>query len=323
MDLTDAMSLSSPQLPVLIVAFVGFWTYRRAVNAVLASYLTGDIAVAGWITFATACIIIAHAIVYNFTPQLKFIWHCFLRPIGVADQRTRLDTFYEGQAEIYDATRDRFLKGRDTMISLSASHLRVLREATPNKRLIWVDIGGGTGYNIELMNKYMPISSFDAVYLVDLCEPLLQVARKRFAAKGWNNVVVLCQDASEFTLPEWANGTDPKGSVGFITLSYSLSMIRSFYALLDRIEYVLSPEDGVLGVTDFYTSGKEPSLHEKAIGGTKKECGWLSRWFWQIWFDFDHVSLSPHRRDYLEYKFGTIKNFNGRNHFVLPFIVRM
>lgn len=37
-----------------------------------------------------------------------------------------------------------------------------------------------------------------------------------------------------------------------------------------------------------------------------KECGWLSRWFWQIWFDFDHVSLSPHRRDYLEYKFGTV-----------------
>jgi hypothetical protein len=62
-----------------------------------------------------------------------------------------------------------------------------------------------------------------------------------------------------------------------------------------------------LSVVDFYTSGKQPSLHEKAIGGTSKECGWLSRWFWQIWFDFDHVSLSPHRRDYLEYKFGTVR----------------
>jgi betaine lipid synthase len=79
---------------------------------------------------------------------------------------------------------------------------------------------------------------------------------------------------------------------------------------LDRIEYVLSPEDGVLGVVDFYTSGKQPSLHEKAIGGTSKECGWLSRWFWQIWFDFDHVSLSPHRRDYLEYRFGTVSSFS-------------
>jgi betaine lipid synthase len=84
--------------------------------------------------------------------------------------------------------------------------------------------------------------------------------------------------------------------------------IPSFYTLLDRIDYVLSPEDGLLGVVDFYTSGRQPSLHEKAIGGAMKECGWASRWFWQIWFDFDHISVSPHRRDYLEYKFGTVSS---------------
>lgn len=158
------------------------------------------------------------------------------------------------------------------------------------------------GYNIELMNKHIPISTFDAIYLIDLCEPLLQVARKRFAAKGWNNVHVLCQDATEFSLPEWTDGMDPKGSVSFVTLSYSLSMVSltnapfptlmatnhsmqipNFYALLDRIDHVLSPLDGLLGVVDFYTAGKQPSLHERAIGGTQKECGWLSRWFWQIW----------------------------------------
>jgi betaine lipid synthase len=84
--------------------------------------------------------------------------------------------------------------------------------------------------------------------------------------------------------------------------------IPSFYTLLDRIDYVLSPEDGLLGVVDFYTSGRQPSLHEKAIGGAMKECGWASRWFWQIWFDFDHISVSPHRRDYLEYKVGTVSS---------------
>ena len=242
------------------------------------------------------------------------------------------------------------------MLSLSAAHIRIMRESNPKQRLIWVDIGGGTGHNIELMDKHFPISSFDAIYLVDLCEPLLQVARKRFAERGWMNVVVLCQDASEFSLPEWA-GKDPKGTIGFVTLSYSLSMVRTpslsfplpiqavsqipnFYTLLDRISYTLSPSTGLLSVVDFYTSGKQPSLHERAIGGEKKECGWLSRWFWQIWFDFDHVSLSPLRRDYLEYKFGTVrvgplwiyyvlttcvqvKSYNGRNRFIFPFIVRM
>ncbi|KDQ55857.1 hypothetical protein JAAARDRAFT_195669 [Jaapia argillacea MUCL 33604] len=286
-------------------------------------YVNGLPSTSKLIVLAAACFFIARGIYFTFKPQIKFIWHCFLRPIGTSDQRTRLDKFYEGQAEVYDATRNGLLRGRETMLSMSAAHLRILRETTPSKRLVWVDIGGGTGHNVEMMNEYFPISNFDHVYLIDLCEPLLQVARRRFEKRGWKNITVLCQDASEFTLPEWQDGLDPKGSVGFITLSYSLSMIPSFYTLLDRIEHVLSPQDGILGVVDFYTSGKQPSLHEKAIGGASKECGWLSRWFWQIWFDFDHVSLSPHRRDYLEYKFGTIKSYNGRNRFFLPFIVRI
>ncbi|KAJ7647411.1 hypothetical protein FB45DRAFT_893372 [Roridomyces roridus] len=255
-------------------------------------------------------------------PYFKFFYHCFIGPLsGVSDQKGRLDKFYEGQADVYDATRNGLLRGRNTMLSLSAAHLSSLKATSPNKRLVWIDIGGGTGHNIELMDKHMQISQFDAIYLIDLCEPLLQIARKRFAKRGWTNVTVLCQDASSFTIPEWEH-TDPKGSVSFITLSYSLTMIPSFYPVLDRVEHVLSP-DGLLSVVDFYTAGKQPSLHEKAIGGTSKECGWLSRTFWLIWFDFDHVNLSPARRSYLEYKFGTIKSFNGRNNFIIPFIVRI
>ena len=73
----------------------------------------------------------------------------------------------------------------------------------------------------------MPISSFDAIYLVDLCEPLLEIARKRFAKHGWTNVHVICQDAATFILPEpeWAYGGDPKGSLSFVSFSYSLSMV--------------------------------------------------------------------------------------------------
>ncbi|KAF9071138.1 S-adenosyl-L-methionine-dependent methyltransferase [Rhodocollybia butyracea] len=258
-------------------------------------------------------------LVSGLTPQLTFIWYCFIRPLtGAKDQKARLDKFYEGQADVYDATRRGLLRGRKTMLNLSAGHLRSLRANNPEKRLVWVDIGGGTGHNIELMDQFFPITSFDAVYLIDLCEPLLQVARKRFVKKGWTNVHILCQDASDFMLPEWqqssSQGIDPKGSVGFVTLSYSLSMIPNFYTLIDQ---------GLLSVVDFYTAGKNTSLHEKAIGGESKECVWLSRWFWQIWFDFDNVHLSPARRSYLEYRFGTIKSYNGRNRFVLPFIIRI
>ncbi|KAL0575596.1 hypothetical protein V5O48_006381 [Marasmius crinis-equi] len=276
----------------------------------------------------TAALVVATYLAYfvlvTLTPQLKFVWYCFIKPLGAhGHQKSRLDKFYEGQADVYDATRRGLLRGRKTMLNLSAAHLRSIRASNPSKRLVWIDIGGGTGHNIELMDQFFSVSNFDAIYLIDLCEPLLQVARKRFAKRGWTNITILCQDASDFTLPEWAEGVDAKESVGFVTMSYSLSMIPNFYTLLDRIDYVLDPQNGLLSVVDFYTAGKQSSLHEKAIGGEKKECGWLSRWFWQIWFDFDNVHLGPARRSYLEYRFGTIKSYNGRNRFVLPFIVRI
>ena len=133
------------------------------------------------------------------------------------------------------------------MLATSAEHLRVIRAERSTERLIWVDVGGGTGacfprsdptmnspfdcalttgWNVEAMDKHFPISQFDAVYVVDLCQPLLDLAQKRFAAKGWTNVVCLCQDATTFVLPEWSDGTKPQGSLGFVTLSYSLSMVR-------------------------------------------------------------------------------------------------
>lgn len=139
------------------------------------------------------------------------------------------------------------------------------------------------GWNIEQMASYMPLSDFDTIYLIDLCEPLLDVARKRFAAKGWTNVICLKQDASEFVLPEWEAGQDPRGSLTVATLSYSLSMVSSFrfpseldafddadfeallcsaqipsfYPLLDRINAVLDPEVGLVGVADFYVAKDE------------------------------------------------------------------
>jgi betaine lipid synthase len=82
------------------------------------------------------------------------------------------------------------------------------------------------GWNIETMDAYMPISEFDAVYLIDLCQPLLDLAKKRFRERGWKNVTCICQDASTFVLPEWTDGVDPMGSLGFVTLSYSLSMVN-------------------------------------------------------------------------------------------------
>lgn len=85
------------------------------------------------------------------------------------------------------------------MLKLSAAQLRAqIAKGIKREPLVWIDLGGGTGWNIERMNEFFPISDFDQVYLVDLTPSLCKVAKERFAKRGWNNVHVVCADASTF-----------------------------------------------------------------------------------------------------------------------------
>lgn len=94
----------------------------------------------------------------------------------------------------------------------------------------FVKIGGGTGWNIEEMSRYLDVQTyFDRVYLVDFSPSLCEVARKRFARLRWDNVEVVCQDAREFRLEDANLSSDEAQSqhagADLITMSYSLSMI--------------------------------------------------------------------------------------------------
>jgi hypothetical protein len=65
-------------------------------------------------------------------PYLKFAYNCFLKPffkkrsdgIDSKTHQSRLEEFYEGQADIYDLTRKKLLRGRSTMLKLCAAQLR-------------------------------------------------------------------------------------------------------------------------------------------------------------------------------------------------------
>lgn len=108
----------------------------------------------------------------------------------------------------------------------------------------------------------------------------------------------------------------------YVTVSYLVSMIDNFFPVIDRIQKLLSPH-GIFGIADFYVSGRSPSPAERLSGSQNRQCSWFTRFFWQIWFDFDHINLAPGRRDYVEYKFGTLKCLNDRNHFVVPYLVQI
>ncbi|KAJ7682076.1 hypothetical protein DFH06DRAFT_1119398 [Mycena polygramma] len=202
-------------------------------------------------------------------------------------------------SQVYDDTRENITHGRESMLSLCAAHLRVLRAASPGQRLVWVDVGGGTGQNIEIMQQYYPISNFDAIYIVDRHTSLLDEARRRVAKNGWTNVEVVCQDAQYFQLPEWSNGIQPEGSIGFATLAYCLS------AVIDYLDQALYIPNGLVGVIDFYT-------HDKPHA-------WLNDLLWHF------IRFAPHRRTYLNYKFELVGNFmkyiTSHRYFQMPYYI--
>ncbi|KAF2724495.1 hypothetical protein K431DRAFT_262371 [Polychaeton citri CBS 116435] len=277
----------------------------------------------------------------------RFAYNCFLKPHtgdGSGNQQDALESFYKAQASIYDATRVRLLQGRQDMLALVAAQIKYRQQqGCIREKPIWVDIGGGTGWNIEQMQSHLDVPSyFHAVYLVDLSTSLCQVARERFRRLGWHNVHVVCQDARIFRLADHEAGideskatfsigqpalsTDGRDAVGtdLLTMSYSLSMIPEFHPAIDSVANLLAPS-GIVGVVDFYVQNQVDFQCRNYIGGAiDRHCMWISRVFWRTWFELDRVNLEAARRDYIEYKFGTMLSTNRRCHlfgFRIPYYI--
>ena len=151
-----------------------------------------------------------------------------------------------------------------------------------------LQIGGGTGYNIEAMGQFVDVPNFfSEVYLVDLSPSLCAVAEDRFTRLGWKNVKVLCKDARHFQL-EKAKGADGEMSLrklDLVTFSYSLSMIPDYYSVVDAVSLMLTPK-GIIGVVDFYVQNEIEYQTRNYNGGEiNRHCMWISRVFWRTWFE--------------------------------------
>jgi S-adenosylmethionine-diacylgycerolhomoserine-N-methlytransferase len=191
------------------------------------------------------------------------------------DHADRLGAFYGPQAGHYDDFRERLLHGRDELVSL----MPVRRGG------VIVEMGGGTGRNVE---RFGPrLARLKRVYVVDLCRPLLEVAKRR--ALRQPKLVVQEGDAATWRSPE---------PVDAIYFSYSLTMMPDWRSAIDNAIAQLKP-GGTLGVVDFYVS---PA---RAPEGLRQHSRW-TRWFWPRWFGHDGVRLSPEPMAYLRSRLETI-----------------
>jgi len=225
-----------------------------------------------------------------FFSDMKVLYHMLVKPVRGDSHAQRMESFYGGQAGAYDDFRKRLLKGREELFA----------ELPKPEGGVWVDMGGGTGSNIE--NLANEISKLNHVYVVDLSESLLQVATDRFQKRGWQNATAIAADATKWQPPE--------GSADVVTFSYSLTMIPDWFAAIENALTMLKP-GGVIGVVDFYVGRKYPAE------GTKKH-RWLARTLWQPWFATDNVFPSPDHLPFLRHHFEQIHLVEERNR--LPYV---
>jgi S-adenosylmethionine-diacylgycerolhomoserine-N-methlytransferase len=223
----------------------------------------------------------------------RALWHILATPHRGSTHRERLNQFYGGQADVYDSFRKRMLHGRQEMID----SLDVRPQG------VWVDMGCGTGENLERFGERLEL--FSGIYLVDLCDALLDVARRRsHSVSTAAPISIHAADATQFDLPGL--------KADLVTFSYSLTMIPDWFAAIDNAYRMLKP-GGIIGVTDFFVS-------RKYVDPGDISHGWLTRTGWPIWFAMDNVCLEPDRMTMLRRKFETVSFSQHRGHIAyIPF----
>ena len=225
-----------------------------------------------------------------FFSDMKILYHMLFKRVRGDDHAQRMESFYGGQAKSYDDFRKRLLKGRELLWS----------KIPKPEGGVWVDMGGGTGANIE--NFGQDIDQLRQIQVVDLSSSLLKVATDRFQQKGWTNAVAIEADATTYR-PEL-------GPVDVVTFSYSLTMIPDWFAAIENAAEMLKP-GGLIGVVDFYVGRKYPPPE-------LKKHRWLARTLWQPWFATDNVFPSPDHLPFLRYRFE--QQFLLEDRFRMPYV---
>jgi ubiquinone/menaquinone biosynthesis C-methylase UbiE len=202
---------------------------------------------------------------------------------GIQGHASKMEAFYESQKDEYDAFRESFLHARSTLIDCVPIQ---------NRKQVWIDVGGGTGRNLEFLTPETIRAYFSKVYIVDVSPSLLEVAKARVEKAGLKDIVecVFC----DFTNAQAVKDKLPaSGTVDLITFSYSLSMIPNKTAALEQASVLLKPKgQGVMGIADFwFGGGRRAALGKGDRDGVTNVLTRIYCHATRLWFKQDGVIL--------------------------------
>ncbi|KAK3250082.1 hypothetical protein CYMTET_40524 [Cymbomonas tetramitiformis] len=187
---------------------------------------------------------------------------------GMSSKEKDVRAFYKSQGSRYDGFREALLPGRDVFMAYVCPW--VLKPKT------WISVGCGTARDLEFVVEHVQTSG-TKVYLVDLSDALLDMARERVQRLGLTSQVVLVE--GDITSQEILKKL-PK-EVDLVTCSYCLTMIPPWKEALVSMKNMLK-KGGHLCLIDFTTmEGQENRWDQK-----------LNKWWFAhdgVWFNHKHV----------------------------------
>jgi S-adenosylmethionine-diacylglycerol 3-amino-3-carboxypropyl transferase len=192
--------------------------------------------------------------------DLKIIYNMYFRQMNksLKSHQERLDSFYENQADYYDTYRQHMLHGRESMIaSIPFKH---------NSN--WLDIGGGTGYSVNLINQ--SLFKFKKIDIIEYSKSMFKVLNNNIA--NYPNIQTYCIDIHDF---------ESNIKYDIITFSYSIVMIPDNEKTIKKALSLLKT-DGIIAITDFYADDN------------------ISGYFWKSIFKNDGVYLTNNINKILE-----------------------
>lgn len=193
------------------------------------------------------------------------------------DQADKMSGYYRLHAKIYDLTRWSFLFGRKWILDWLPFSF--------SSRPHIVEIGCGTGYNMEALSERFPKSQLTGI---DISADMLDIADRKLMLVP--NPITLKQKnygSERFDFPK---------APDCILFSYCLTMVNpDWEKLIIQAKNDLHTE-GVIAVVDFHSSPV--------------------KWF-RKWMQFNHVRMEGHILPILQDQFETVKLERRRAYFGL------
>ncbi len=184
-----------------------------------------------------------------------------------------MDGMYRHQRYIYDLTRRYYLIGSDQMIA----------ELDPPAGGTVLEVGCGTARNLLHAARRYPRAKF---YGLDVSEEMLKTARASVDRSAFSDIITIAQaDATTFSAPDLFG----IANIDRIFISYALSMIPPWQAVIDRAVSQLAPS-GELHIVDFGTMASMPELPRRAMRA------WLTRFSVTPRLDLESVVYETAKR---------------------------